>query len=117
MDECRRSGHGFDVIAFEYELILLCGRVDTTDPLLHFNSSDILFPQKVTDFDHRIVLTGGHINGEVSVDCPHLILISFGDPHYHVLDVRTNGPNCSQLFTISEPLLDSKSVFTDQFHI
>jgi len=107
MDECRRSGHGFDVVALENELILLCGTVDTRDARLHLYSADILLAQEVTDLDHRVGHTGGHVDGKVGVNCSHLILVSFGYADDHVLDVRTDRPNGGQLFAIAEPLLHS----------
>ena len=51
-------------------------------------------------------LRDGAVDGEVSVDGPHLVLVALGHALDQVLDVRADRADGGQLLPQAEPLLD-----------
>merc|ERR1740128_1233738 len=71
----------------------------------HAHLPDVLLSQEVPDLDQGTALCDGAIDGEMSVDGPHLEQESIGDTLEQVLDVAADGPDGSDLLLLSEPLL------------
>ena len=51
-------------------------------------------------------LRDGAVDGEVSVDGPHLVLVTVGHTLDQVLDVRADGAHGCQLLLAAEPFLN-----------
>ena len=71
-----RLGHGFNIVALENELVLLGCRVDARNSLHHLDLTDELLAKEVSDLDHRILLAGNAVDGEVSVYSSHFVFES-----------------------------------------
>ena len=110
LDQSSRLGHGLDVIAFQNKFVLERGRVDAVDARFHAHFADNLFTQKVSDFDHILFIVHGDVDGEVSVDGTHSVLVTLGHTFDHVFDVSANSAHQSQLLLGSEPLLNDHRV-------
>ena len=66
----------FDVVAFQDELVLLLGGSGDADAFPHVHLPDELLSQKVPDLDLLSLICDVAIDGEMSVDGPHFVLVS-----------------------------------------
>jgi hypothetical protein len=77
---------------------------------VHSNATNEFFAQEVADFDQGASFRNGAVDGEVSVDGAHLVLVAVGDALDQVLDVRADGANGGKLLLLAKPFLNLKKV-------
>ena len=53
-----------------------------------------------------VVVDNVNVDGEMRVDALHLVLVSSLDSREHVVDVRADGSNTGNSFTVGEPYSD-----------
>ena len=63
-----------------------------------------------------VVVGEGDVDGEVCVDGAHLVAIALGDALDHVLDVRADRADGSDLLAHTEPLAHAQTALSDAFH-
>jgi hypothetical protein len=95
-----------DGVSGDDELVLLFLAVLALDSIVHANAADEFLAQEVTDFDQAASLRDGAIDGEMSVDSAHLVLVAVGDALDQVLDVRADSAHGGQLLLLAEPFLN-----------
>ena len=103
-----RERHLVDVNARELDLILHIGGTHELDTVQKSDTAGLLFTQKVTDLDNLVssLLDRGDIDGEMGVTESHLVLETLGDTSDHVLDVRSDGSDRSDIFSVAKPDID-----------
>ena len=69
---------------------------------------DELLAQEIPDLDQSSSLTDGAVDGEMSIDRPHLVQVALGHAVDHVLDVRAHRPHGCQFLLATEPFLNLK---------
>lgn len=79
LDVGGRLGHGFEVVTFEDQLVLLLGRIDDGHTGCHMYLADVLLAEEVTDLDDGVVLGGDAIDGEMGIYGAHLVQEALGD--------------------------------------
>lgn len=111
MDGGGRLRDSLDIDTLDDDLVLDVGGAENGASSEHWDLADLALSQEVTDLDSvselgLLVLVGdGQVDGEVVVDETHLVGVSLGHSHDHVLDVRHNGANASELLLVSPPNL------------
>jgi hypothetical protein len=106
LDERGGLRDGFDGVAGDDQLVLLLLAVLAGDSLVHPDASDEFLSQEVPDLDEGAALGDGAVDGEVSVDGAHLVLVALRDALDQVLDVRADSSDGGQLLLLAEPFLD-----------
>ena len=76
-----------DVIAGEDDLILDLLRALDLDAGEHLDDTLELLTEEVVDVDLLLIIRNEAVDGEVSIDKAHLVLVALGDAGDHVLDV------------------------------
>lgn len=117
VDEGGGPGHGLDVVAFQDQLVLLRRGILAAHSGLHVHSPQDLLTEEITDLDQPAVVGGGDVDGEVSVDGPHLVLVAGRHALDHVLDVGADRADGGQLFSDPEPFHDDQLVFSLLLHV
>ena len=69
-----------------------------------------LFTKEVTNFDLSTVLVDSDVDGEVSVHETHLVTITTSNTGNHVLNVRTDGSDDSNILVETEPQINDDLV-------
>mmetsp|Transcript_8133 Transcript_8133/g.17526 ORF Transcript_8133/g.17526 Transcript_8133/m.17526 type:complete len:201 (-) Transcript_8133:132-734(-) len=105
--------NGKNINSGQFNLILGIFRSDVFNSLGQRNLSYTTFSQKVADFD--ISTASADVDGEMRVDESHLVKESSGDTNNHVLNVRADGANTCELFTVGEPQVNLDVVLFDFF--
>lgn len=102
--------HLVDVNTGELDLILHIGGTHEGDTVQKGDTASLLLSQKVTDLNNLVgtLLDRGDVDGEMGVTETHLVLESLGDTGDHVLDVRSDGSDGSDVLSVSEPNIDLK---------
>lgn len=95
-------GNVLEVNTTENDLILLVGDVDG-DSLQHGNAADNLLTNEVADLNALLLINNGQVDGEMGIGRAHLVLETLGNTLDHVLDVRADGANASQVLVATEP--------------
>ena len=85
-------------------------RLHDGDSFEHVNVTNSLFTKEVTDFDLGTVLVDGDVDGEVSVHETHLVTITTSNTGNHVLNVRTDGSDDSNILVETEPQINDDLV-------
>ena len=106
VDHSRGLGDLFDVVAGEDDLILDLGGAVDLDPREHLDDALELLAKEVVDVDLLLVIGNEAVDGEVSIDKAHLVLVALGDAGDHVLDVSGDGADRGDGLAGSEPHLE-----------
>jgi hypothetical protein len=62
---------------------------------------DNLLTQEVTDLNSITFLVDDDVDGEMSVDITHLVLVTLGDTNNHVVNKRADGTNTGDVLTVA----------------
>jgi len=106
VDHGSRLRDGVDIIASQDDLILLLLRTINSDARKHLHNTDELLAKEVVDLDLLLVLADTAVDGEVSVNETHLVLVALGDTDDHVLHVTGNSADAGNSLASSEPHLE-----------
>jgi len=106
VDHSSRLGDSVDVVASEDDLILDLLRAVDLDTREHLDNTDELLTKEVVDADLGLVITDTTVDGEVSIDETHLVLVALSDTDDHVLDVTGDSADAGNSLTSSEPHLE-----------
>jgi hypothetical protein len=94
-------GDGLKIVTSDGKLILLVLGSLTGDTLTHLDVEDNLLTQEVTDLNSITFLVDDDVDGEMSVDITHLVLVTLGDTNNHVVNKRADGTNTGDVLTVA----------------
>ena len=91
------------VDTLEDKFILDVGTQRNSATAVEINLVDVFTTQKVFDLDASAVLGDCDVNGEMSVNQSHFVLVAIGDAGNHVGDQRFDGGDRARLLVEAEP--------------
>ena len=106
VDHGSRLRDSIDIVASENDLILDRLRAVDGDTREHLDNTNELLTKEVVDADLGLVVADTTVDGEVSVDETHLVLVALGDTDDHVLDMTGDSADAGNGLTSSEPHLE-----------
>uniref|UniRef100_A0A6B2LL08 Uncharacterized protein n=1 Tax=Arcella intermedia TaxID=1963864 RepID=A0A6B2LL08_9EUKA len=101
------------VISFQFKLILDSLRTGDFDSLSHFNSFHNLGAQEVSQLQGSVFIVNLGDNGKMRIDQTHVVLVALSDTNHHVLDVRSDSLDASDMLTVSPPDVDLNVLLGD----
>jgi len=108
VDHGSRLGDSLEVVADKVDLILDLLVTLDSDTREHLDRAGTLLAKEVVDGDHLLVVRNKAVDGEVSIDKAHAVLVALGDTDDHVLDVTGNAAHAGHVLAGSEPHLNNK---------
>ena len=105
VDHGSRLRDSIDIVASENDLILDLLRAVDGDTREHLDNTNELLTKEVVDADLGLVVADTTVDGEVSVDETHLVLVALGNTDDHVLQMTSNSTNAGNGLASSKPHL------------
>lgn len=110
-----RQRHVGDIITRKLNLVLGSSTALVTDSVQKLDATDTLLSKEITNL--HILTSQGNVDGEMGVHESHLVEESLRDTDEHVLNVRANGTDASELLTGGEPKIDADALGLNTFLI
>ena len=106
VDHGGRLGDSLEVVASEVDLILDLLVTLDSDAREHLDGARTLLTEEVVDGDHLLVIGNEAVDGEVSIDETHAVLVALGDTDDHVLDVTGDRTDAGHVLAGRKPHLN-----------
>jgi hypothetical protein len=117
LDVGSRLRYVLNVITRQNDLILLSSRVFELDAIQQYHTANNLLSHEVADLYCPTILQKIDVDWKVSIDVAHLVQESLGDTGDHVLNVRCNGTNASDMLALSVPDADEQLLLRDRSNL